>query len=162
MARITFAQLQKRTGHELLSDAHAPCMTSSGPMNVRMAERATEARYPTHRWLRVGAMEHFERIGWDVHRHGVGVWGAKRVLADFAIARGPRIVLVECLTASWTYFQNVQRKRRLEKYFPVWFVIEDPDGDDADYAERVQRLRNRCPIFVWSKARGVRRLRALP
>ena len=158
MARISFGQLQKRTNYDLLSDAHALCMTASGPMSVRMAERATEARSPAHRHLRFAAMRHFEAKGWDVHRYGVGVWGAKRVLADFAIARGQKIVLVECLTGWWVTYQNVQRKRRLEKYFPVWFVLEEPD-DDADYEERVKRLRNRCPIFVWSKTRGIRRLR---
>ena len=162
MTRITLRQLQKRTSHELLSDARALCITASGPMTVRMAERATESRYPTHRHLRFAAMKHFEQNGWDVLRHGVGVWGANGVLADFAIAKRKKIVLIECLTAGWTDYRNVQRKRRLGRYFPVWFVLEDPDGDDSEYEERVQRLRNRFTIFVWSKARGVRRLRPSP
>jgi hypothetical protein len=42
----------------------------------------------------------------------------------------------------------------------LWFVLEDPDGDDSEYEGRLQRLRNRFPIFVWSKTRGIRRLRA--
>ena len=159
MPQITFAALQKRTRHELITDGRALCMTLSGPMTVRSAERASEKRNPTHKYLRLAAIKHFLHDGWDVVPHGIGVWTIRNTMADLAIARGKRIVLVECLTAGWTYYQNVQRKRRLEECFPVWFVFEDPkEFADCDYRNRVQRLRERCRIFVWSKANGIRQL----
>jgi len=123
-----------------------------GPTTVRNAERTKEARYPLHRRLRQAAVRYFRDKEWNVVPHGVGVWGAKKAMADLAIAKRRQIVLVECLTPAWVYYRNAASKKRLEKFFPLWFVIEDPATDgDASYKQRVERLRRRNRVFVWSK-----------
>ncbi len=159
MPVITLTQLQKRTRHEFLSDEAACCNDPVlGPITVRRAERAREVRNPVHRRLRQAALRYFRDQGWDVVPHGVGVWGAKKAMADLAIAKGKRIVLVECQTRPWVYYQNAQKKRRLEKYFPLWFVIEDPATDsDACYGRRVERLVRRSRVFFWSQGRSLTR-----
>lgn len=157
MALITLTKLRKRTRHQLLSDEEACCMDRVlGPTTVRRAERAREARYPMHRQLRRAAVRYFLDKGWDVVPHGVGVWGANGALADLAIATGRRIVLVECLTPSWVTYRNAEKKRRMEKFFPLWFVVEHPDiGCDALYKKRVERLVSRSRVFAWSKKRSL-------
>jgi hypothetical protein len=152
-------QLQKRTKHELISDDQALCNHILGPMTVRKAERLTERRYRTHRQLRLAAQKYFLRQGWDVVPHGVGVWGAKKAISDMAIAKGRRIVLVECTTQGSVYFTITQRKRRLERFFPLWFVIEDPAVDgDRSYRSRAGRLAKRSRVFVWSEDNGLTRV----
>lgn len=162
MSAITLNQLQKRTRHELFSDEAALCMDSRlGPTTVRRAERAMEARNPMHRYMRYAAIKYFRNEGWDVLPHGIGVWGAKSAMADLAIAKGEKIILVECLTPGWVYYQNIQGKRRLEKFFPVWFVVEDParSSSDAYYGRRVERLRKRCRVFLWSNGKPLTPIR---
>lgn len=151
MPRITFAQLQKRTKHPLLSDEDACCRDRIlGPTTVRRAERAKEARYPLHRQLRWAAVRYFLSKGWDVVPHGVGVWGVKKALADLAIAKGKRIVLVECLTPFWVTYRNAEKKRRLEQFFPLWFCIEHPDASsDRLYKKRADRLALRSRVFTY-------------
>lgn len=153
MPIITLHQLRERTKHELISDDEACCMDPVlGPTTVRNAERAKETRYPLHRQLRQAAVRHFQDKGWDVVPHGIGVWGAKKAMADLAIAKRRRIVLVECLTPAWVYYRNAASKKRLEKFFPLWFVVEDPvTSGDASYKHRVERLARRNRVFVWSK-----------
>jgi len=61
-------------------------------------------------------------------------------MADLAIVKGEKIVLVECLTRGCVNYANAQKKRRLEKFFPLWFVIEDPTVDpETAYTRRVER-----------------------
>ncbi len=153
MAVVTFQQLQKRTRHELISDEAAYCMDRVfGAITVRRAERMTERRYPTHRRLRLAAVRYFQNAGWDVVPHGLGVWGARAAMADLALSRRNRIVLVECLTRAWVTYSNAQKKRRLEKFFPLWFVVENPAAEpDVSYTRRVERLARRNRVFVWSQ-----------
>lgn len=159
MSRITFAQLQKRTKHELLSDEEACCNDRVlGPTTVRRAERTREKHYPLHRRLRLAAIRYFLDEGWDVVPHGVGVWGANGALADLAIAKGRRIVLVECLTPSWVTYQNAARKRRLEQFFPLWFFIEHPVVScDVHYKQRVERMASRSRVFSWRQQSSLTR-----
>jgi hypothetical protein len=158
MPLITLPQLQKRTRHELISDEEALCLDPyRGLQTVRRAERAMEARYPIHRYLRRAAVWHFRNTGWDVLPHGVGVRGTGRAMADLAISKGRRIVFVECLTRSWVNYSNAQRKRHLEIFFPLWFVIEDPVGDsDIAYRRRAERLAARSRVLFWSHGRALR------
>jgi hypothetical protein len=155
MAVITLHQLQGRTRHELISDEAAYCISRVfGAITVRRAERMTERRYPTHRRLRRAATQYFQNKGWDVLPHGLGVWGARAAMADLAIARGNKIVLVECLTRGWVNYANAEKKRRLEKFFPLWFVIEDPAvGPETSYTRRVERLAKRSRVFLWSQGK---------
>lgn len=157
MPRITLNQLQKRTKHQLLSDEEAFCMSQTyGPITVRDAERKMEARYPLHRRLRRASIRHFLDTGWDVMPYGVGVWGVKKAMADLAIAKGKRIILVECLTPGWVYRWNVARKKRLQKFFPLWFVIEDPAiGSDTSYKQRVERLALKSRVYTWFKGKSL-------
>jgi len=157
MSVITLNQLQKRTKYELMSDDEACCMDRVlGPTTVRKAERAKEARYPLHKRLRHAAVRYFQDDGWVVVPHGVGVWGAKKAMADLAIAKGRKIVLVECLTPGWVYYSNTASKKSLEKFFPLWFVIEDPTtSGEASYKQRAERLARRNRVFVWSKGRSL-------
>ncbi len=150
MARITLSQLQKRTKHQLLSDQEALCNDRIlGPTTVRRAERTRELRYPLHGRLRRAAIRYFLGKGWDVLPHGVGVWGANGALADFAIVKKRRIVLVECLTPDWVTYQNAAKKRRLEKFFPLWFVVEHPAVNrDALYKRRCERLVSKSRVFA--------------
>lgn len=154
---ITLAQLQMKTEHELISDQRALCMDALlGPVTVRRAERNRERRYPLHGQLRRASVRYFLEQGWDVVPHGVGVWGANGVLADLAITKGRRIVLVECLTPSWVTRENAAKKRRLEKFFPVWFVIEHPAvSGDGMYRRRAEGLAARSRVFVWSNNRSL-------
>jgi hypothetical protein len=155
---ITMHQLRKRTKHDLFSDDEVLCNHTLGPMTVRKAERLTEKRYPTHRHLRLAAQKYFLNQGWDVVTHGVGVWGVKKSMSDMAIAKGKKIVLVECTTQGSVYFKIAQRKRRLERLFPLWFVIEDPTiAGDSCYRGRAGRLAKRSRVFVWSKGNGLTR-----
>lgn len=153
MAVITLHQLQRRTRYELISDGAALCIDRvHGPLTVRRAERMTERRYPTHRRLRQAAIRYFQNKGWDVVPHGLGVWGANGAMADLAIARRNRMVLVECLTRGWVNYVNAQKKRRLEKFFPLWFVVEDPAFEpEFSYTRRVERLAKRSCVFLWSQ-----------
>ncbi len=157
MPALTFAQLQKRTRYELLSDEQALCMDHVlGITTVRQAERSRERRYPLHRQLREAAMRYFKDNAWDVVPHGIGVWGAKKAMADFAIAKGRKIVLVECLTPSWVYYQNAKNKKRLERFFPLWFVLEDPAvSGDINYRHRVERLARKNRVFLWAPGRSL-------
>jgi hypothetical protein len=126
-----------------------------GWMTIRAAERLTEKRYPTHRRLRLAAKRHFLNQGWDVIPHGVGVDGT-RAMADLVIVKRRRIVFIECLTLHWVRFTNAQHKRQLERYFPVWFVIEDPGkAVDSSYRSRAGRLAKVSRVFVWSEGRSV-------
>jgi hypothetical protein len=152
MALITLRQLQKRTKHPLISDMEACCnVFGMGLMTCREAERATEKRYPGHRQLRLAAKKYFLNQGWEVVPHGVGVNGTM-AMSDLVIAKQRRIIFVECLTPHWVSFLNAQRKRRLERYHPLWFVIEDPAiGGDRSYRDRAGRLAKRSRVFVWSK-----------
>lgn len=134
-----------------------------GPVAVRTAERRMEARYPLHRQLRWAASRYFQDNGWDVVPHGVGVWRAKKVLADLAIAKGSRIVLVECLTPDWVFHGNAKKKRRLEQFFPLWFVIADPAAHgERTYKKRVERLARNSKVFLWSKGRTLTRHTSKP
>ena len=155
MPVISLRQLHRRTRHELISDELAFCADPIlGPTTVRHAERTREARYPNHRRLRQAAVRHFQEKGWDVVPHGVGVWGAKAVMADLVISKGKKIVFVECLTKSWVTYHNTQKKRRLEAFFPLWFVVEDPAADfEFSYSGRVERLARRSRVFFLSKGR---------
>ena len=159
MPVITLHQLQKRTKHELISDEAACCMDPiMGPTTVRRAERTREARYPIHRRLRRAAIRYFLDEGWDVVPHGIGVWGARKAMADLAIAKERRIVFVECLTQGWVYYQNAQSKRRLEAFFRLWFVIEDPAiAGGTSYRHRAERLARKSRVFIWSYGRGLTR-----
>ena len=153
MARtITLAQLQRKTEHELISDQYALCMDGLlGPTTVRRAERNRERRYPLHGRLRRASVRHFLQQGWDVVPHGVGVWGANGAFADLAITRERRIVLVECLTPSWVTRENAAKKKRLERFFPVWFVIEHPSvSGDEMYRRRAENLAARSRVLAWS------------
>ena len=126
-----------------------------GLMTCRKAERATEKRYPIHRRMRFAARKHFLNQGWDVVPHGVGVEGTM-AMSDLVIAKRRRIVFIECLTPHWVTFVNAQRKRQLERYYPLWFVIEDPAiADDASYRGRVERLVKRSRVYFWSQRNGL-------
>jgi hypothetical protein len=158
MPVITINELRKRTKHPLISDMHACCnVFGMGLMTCREAERATEKRYPIHRRLRWAAKRYFLTQGWDVVPHGVGVEGTM-AMSDLVIIKMRRIVFVECLTSHWVRFLNAQRKRQLERYYPVWFVIEDPAKvGDRSYKSRAGRLAKRSRVFVWSNGNGLTR-----
>jgi hypothetical protein len=155
---ITMHQLQKQARHPLISDIDASCKVfGMGWMTCREAERATERRYPIHRRLRWAAKSHFLDQGWDVVPHGVGVNGAM-AMSDLVIVKRRRIVFVECLTSHWVRFLNAQHKRQLERYYPLWFVIEDPAvDDDRFYRRRAERLAKQSRVFVWSEGNGLTR-----
>jgi hypothetical protein len=151
------SQLQRRTRHPLVSDTDAWIIHHRlGPITCREAERETESRYPTHRWLRESAEDHFLSRGWDVVPHGVGVDGTS-ALADLMIRKAKKIVFVECLTQNWVRFPNAQRKRQLERYFPVWFVIEAPLAGETLYRRRADRLAKRSRVLLWSKGKELKR-----
>jgi hypothetical protein len=156
MPVITISELRKRTKHPLISDMDACCnVYGMGLMTCREAERATEKRYPIHRRLRWAAKMYFLDRGWDVVPHGVGVEGTM-AMSDLVIIKKARIVFVECLTSHWVRFLNAQRKRQLESYYPLWFVIEDPAiAGDASYRGRVERLVKRSRVYFWSQRNGL-------
>lgn len=154
MPSITIGQLQKRTRHELISDNESCCNDPYvAPSTVRNAEREREARYPLHGQLRKASIRYFKENGWDVHPHGVGVWGAKGVLADLAISKGQKIILIECVSPWEVYRWKFEHKNRLSEFLPVWFVIQHPSvaKQKPSYIQRVKRFARWACVFTWSK-----------
>ena len=101
-------------------------------------------------------MRYFKDHAWDVVPHGIGVRGAKKAMADFVIAKGRKLVLIECLTPSWVYYENAKNKKRLERFFPLWFVLEDPAvSGDIDYRQRAERLARKNRVFFWASGRSL-------
>jgi len=155
MPRITLRELRSRTTHVLLSDLKHFCRIGNELVPVRSAERRIEKRYPLHGVLRRAAIYHFGQAGWDVYPHGIGVAGASSAMADLAIARDDKVIFVECFTPWRVWYEFAQQKRRLEEFFPLWFVVERPNGEHpGDYRARVHRLSKRNPVFMWTNGRA--------
>ena len=155
MPRITLRELRSRTRHVLLSDLKHGCHVGNELVSVRAAERKTEKRFPLHGALRRAAIHHFDQAGWDVYPHGIGVAGAFSAMSDLAIARDRKVIFVECFTPWRVWFEFAQEKRRLEEFFPLWFVVERPNGEHpGDYRARVHRLSKRNPVFMWTNGRA--------
>ena len=79
-----------------------------------------------HRDLSTVARSYFAKAGWQFTDTHIGINGHEDVyaFADFAMERRGRIVLVECLT-HWTGTKKViEKKLKLNRFAPIWFVAQ--------------------------------------
>jgi hypothetical protein len=166
---ISEKEAERRTGLELISDRKQIFVDRIRGVigNVRQGQREMEHKYPEHKLIRLAAIKYFLSRGYDVYRFGITVFGTGTCL-DFAIFRADRIKFVECLTWTWVYGPNIRKKKRIEKYAPLIFVVEDKSSIKFDsrremlaYADRVRKLAQKNAVY-WCNPRKARLCKCRP
>ncbi len=162
MGTITLKEARRRTGLDLISDKDLPYYDPLfGSGSVRDGQRRMERRYRRHEAVRECATRFFLNKGYDVYPRGITVNGTG-TCPDFAFFQRRRITFVECLTAGWVYRWNTQKKRRVEEFAPIIFVVEEPSTVEfeksyrkRDYLNRVRRLASHCGVFWCNPKSGI-------
>lgn len=162
MGKITLKEARKRSRLDLISDKDLPFDNPIyGFGTVRAGEKEMEKRYGRHDVVRIYAMDYFLDQGFDVYPRGVTVNGIG-TCPDFAIFRRNKIIFIEILTEGWVYHWNTLKKRRVEEYAPIYFVLEDPaiikfrkSYEKRDYINRIQRLASYCRVFLCDPSTGI-------
>ena len=168
MGIITLKEARRRSGLDLISDKNLPFYNPIfGLGRVRDGQKRMERRYKRHDAVRESATSFFLSKGYDVYPKGITVNGTG-TCPDFAYFRRSQIIFVECLTEGWVYRWNTVKKRRVEQFAPIIFVVEKPSTvkfqksyGRRDYFERILRLAAECKVF-WCdpKPRTIKRFHA--
>lgn len=151
---MTLTEARRRSGLDLLSDKDMPIVDPiRGYSNPRDGQRYMEKRYPRHRIIRQTALRYFLRNYSDVYRRGVGVNGSSTCL-DFAFFKRNQLTFVECLTEHNVALETIKKKRRVQKFALLYFVVEDKPksefetrGRYSGYLRRIERLAKRSTVF---------------
>ena len=154
MGTITLKEARRRSGLDLISDKglsfYDPLFGSG---EVRDGQKKMERWYGRHDVIRESATKYFLERDYDVYPRGITVDGIG-TCPDFAFFRKRKLTFVECLTEGWVYRWNTLKKRRVEKFAPIVFVVEDKPSDEftkpyqkRDYFNRVRRLATKCDVF---------------
>jgi hypothetical protein len=143
MGTITLKEARRRTKLDLISDKGLFCNDPiRGITDISKSQKQMEARYPRHKLIREGAIRYFLAKGHDVYPRGITV-NFSGTCPDFAIFNSNQIIFVECLTAAWTNRYIIARKRRIEKFAPLIFIIEDKPKAEFEKAREKIRLKTR-------------------
>lgn len=152
----------RRTGLELISDTELYFYNriSGNLENVRETQRNMEKKYPTHRLIRLAAINYFLSKGYDIYRYGITVFGVG-TCPDFAIFKKNQIIFVECLTLAWTEGPDIRKKRRVEKYAPLIFAVDDASSAEFDssnekihYSKRIRRIAEKNSVYWFNSNNG--------
>ena len=154
MGIITLKEVRRRSKLDILSDKELPFYDPYfGGGTVRSGQKRMENKYQRHEVVRRLATEYLLMKGYDVYPKGVTVNGAG-TCPDLAFFRGKHIIFVECLTEGWVYHFNTLKKRRIERFAPIVFFIENKPLDEFNnrykyrrYLERVRRLAAKCSVW---------------
>lgn len=162
MARITLKEARKRSNLDLISDKDIGYYDHRGvPTNVRESQKETEKRYPAHKYLREHSIKYFLAKEHDVYPRGIAI---RNIYAspDYAIFKKEKLIFVECLTAHMVRTENTVKKRKVEPYAEIIFVVEDPSivnfvksYHKRDYIERIRCLKNKCKVFCCNSESGI-------
>jgi hypothetical protein len=156
MGIINLKEARRRTKLNLLPDKDLPYWDPiTGPGTARNGQRKMEQRNPRHRQIREAAINYFLRRGFDVYPRGVTVNGTG-TCPDSAIFRGGRIIFVECLNEHRVYQDFVNKKRRIEEYPPIMFIVERKPPEEfrlphqrISYQKRISRVASRNTVYSY-------------
>ncbi|HUI28829.1 MAG TPA: hypothetical protein VLX91_01340 [Candidatus Acidoferrales bacterium] len=157
---MTLKEARIRTGFDLLSDDELSYWSwSTGSGSVREGQRSMERKYPLHRLIRRTALKYFKQHKWDIYPRGITVNGTG-TCPDFAIFNQRKIIFIECLTERFVETSNVKKKRGVEKFAEIRFVVEEKPKNEFDskrdfdgYINRVKRLARKCVVY-WCNAKN--------
>lgn len=164
---MTLRELRRMSTLGILSDKDMPIWDPiRGLPNAQAGQRFMERRYPRHRIIRQSALKYFRNKYKYVYPRGIGVQGTGTCL-DFAFLRGNQLVFVECLTEYSIDSDTIRKKRAVEKYAPLYFIVEDKPKSEFDTPKRrMQYLRyvfhlSRHFIVFWCNpiTKQIRRVR---
>lgn len=168
MPIVTLREARRRTKLDLVSEKGLLCNDLiRGITDISKNQKQMEAKYPRHKEIREGAIRYFLSKGYDVYPRGITV-NFSGVCPDFAIFHSNQIIFVECLTAAWTNRHTVARKKKIVKFAPLIFIIEDkPIGELEEAREkirlksRVKNIAKRNSVYWFNpKMNNLRRARA--
>ena len=168
MPTIALREACRRTKLDLISEKWLFCNDPiRGITNISENQKRMEARYPRHREIRKGAIRYFLSKGYDVYPRGITV-NFSGTCPDLATFRANQIVFIECLTSSWTNRYNITRKRKIEKYGPLAFIIEEKPQKEfetvregTEYIRRVRTIAKKNSVYWFNPIKkSLRKCRA--
>lgn len=119
--KVTLASLKRRSGLKFRDGARVTYVsyTLGGESIHRVGQRVSGA---FHQAQEKYGIRFFARQGCGIFARHIGVAGANG-WADFAVARGRRVILVECVT-DWFPDTTIPRKMALAQATELWFITE--------------------------------------
>lgn len=151
---MTLKEARRRTGFYLRSDAELPYYDQrTGSGTAREGQEAMERKYPRHRIIRRAALRFFSSLNVEIYPRGATVDGTG-TCPDFFIMRGNELIFIECLTEHKVEADYIKKKRQVERFAPIHFVVEakptnefNSKKDILGYLNRVRRLARVCKVY---------------
>jgi len=148
--KISFREAQKLVKFKILSGNYIAREKGWGRS---LYHREIEVESETHRKLKELSVRHFQKLGYRTNQMPVGV-KEEHTISDYFMVKNGVFYFVECLTneAIKRNPKIIERKSKLSKYAPMWFVLERtanlklfPEKDNI-YFLLVDISRNKCII----------------
>jgi len=120
--RISFREAQELVNFKILSGNY---IARERRWGRSLYHRETVVESETHRKLREISVRYFQKLGYRINQMPVGVKG-EYVISDYFMVKDGIFYFVECLTSE-AIRKNpkiIERKLKLSKYAPMWFILE--------------------------------------
>ncbi len=157
--KVSFREAQELVNFKILSGNYIAREKGWGRS---LYHREIEVESETHRKLKELSVRHFQKLGYKTNQMPVGV-KEEHTISDYFMVKNGVFYFVECLTneAIRRDPKIIERKLKLTKYAPMWFVLERtanlklfPEKENI-YFLLVDIRRNECIIPRKKKERSL-------
>jgi len=120
--KVSFKEAQGIVNFKILSGNY---IAKERGWGRSLYHRELEIESETHKKLKELSVRHFQKLGYRTNQMSVGVKG-ERTISDYFMVKDGIFYFVECLTDKTIRSDPkiIERKLKLSKYAPMWFVLE--------------------------------------
>jgi hypothetical protein len=140
LRRVTLASLKWRSRLPLRDGSRTQYVSYVIGGTIDQAGKKSSGKY--HKAQETYGIEYFISCGYRVFPKHIGL-SEVAGWADFAVARGRRVILVECLTDWWS--GSLERKAELIVACELWFITE------GGYMSELRKRGYKCKLLPCPK-----------